>query len=212
MDISGYFTFFLIAFGYIASPGPAVFIAINGGASLGKLKTFFLLLGNTAGLGIIALISALGVGSLILKSTFLTVTTTAIGASWLCYLGSRMIASHASKNQSKKTQVLDQNKNHAQRFFSGLMLALTNPKPIIFFVSIYPQFVVSNSTKNVQLLLLGLTFMFLSIVILNVYSFVSNYTVGAILNEYRIRIFNVIFGVIFIVFGVILIIPIVTNI
>jgi len=54
VEISSYFIFLLIAFGYIASPGPAVFIAINGGASIGKKKTFVLLLGNTIGIGIIA--------------------------------------------------------------------------------------------------------------------------------------------------------------
>ena len=211
VDISSYFTFLLIAFGYIASPGPAVFIAINGGASLGKVKTFYLLLGNTIGLGIIAFISALGVGSLILKSSFLTAVTTVAGASWLCYLGIRMIIYHATGSQRNDARILERETNHLKRFYSGLILALTNPKPIVFFVSIYPQFIVSNSTKNTQLLLLGTTFILLSFVTLNAYSFVSNATVGKVLNERRTRIFNVIFGVIFVVLGVLLIVPMVRN-
>jgi threonine/homoserine/homoserine lactone efflux protein len=211
VEISSYFIFLLISFGYIASPGPAVFIAINGGASIGKKKTFLLLLGNTIGIGIIALISALGVGSLILKSSFLTAVTSIIGAFWLCYLGGKMIASHVTQNKSNNARVLERGQNHNRRFYSGVILALTNPKPIVFFVSIYPQFIVLNSTKNMQLLLLGTTFMLLSLIILNVYSIVSNMTVGKILNERRARIFNVVFGVVFIVLGVFLIIPILIN-
>ncbi len=211
MENSSYFTFVLLAFGYIASPGPAVFIAINGGASIGKKKTFFLLLGNTIGLGIIALVSALGVGELILKSSFLTAVTTAVGAGWLCYVGFKMIVSNASQNKVNSAGVLEHKENNVKRFYNGITLALTNPKPIVFFVAIYPQFVVPNSTKNIQLVILGTTFMFLSLMILNIYSFVSNATVGKVLNAHRARLFNLVFGVTFIVLGTLLIIPIVKN-
>lgn len=107
---------------------------------------------------------------------------------------------------------MEQGTGHLKRFYSGLVLALTNPKPIVFFGFIYPQFIVPNSTKNIQLLLLAISFMLLSFIVLNVYSFVSNATLGKVLNEYRVRLFNLISGIVFIVLGVLLIIPIIGSV
>ena len=47
--------------------------------------------------------------------------------------------------------------------------------------------------------------MLLSLIILNIYSSISNVTVGKVLNEFSARLFNVVFGIVFIILGVLLI-------
>ena len=76
----------------------------------------------------------------------------------------------------------------------GLLLAVTNPKPIIFFTSIYPQFIQDNDTKSLQFLILACTFMFISFCTLNVYALISKNTIGKVLNNNRLKIFNIVSG------------------
>lgn len=211
MEINGYIAYVLIATGYIASPGPAVFLAINGGASLGVKTTALILLGNTIGLGVLAFLSALGLGALILNSATLTVTVKIAGACWLAYLGIKMMKSDFTKQPTPGPTEITGQRRLLARFNDGLMLALTNPKPIIFFVSIYPQFVATDEPVFRQFLLLGATFMMLSFVLLNFYALISNNTVGKVLNRNRAIAFNVSFGLLFIILAVLLIIPIIIG-
>ncbi len=99
MFIDNYALYLLVATGYIASPGPAVFIALNGGAAHGVKNTAAVLLGNTFGLGILALVSALGLGAVMLASDTLTRMVKTAGALWLAYLGIKMIVAIFSNHR-----------------------------------------------------------------------------------------------------------------
>ena len=61
------------------------------------------------------------------------------GAIFLVYLGFKMINTTQTKISLKNS------KKKSTFYKEGILLAITNPKPIIFFSSIYPQFVDSNS-------------------------------------------------------------------
>ena len=102
MSVDNYFLYILIAVGYISSPGPAVFVAINSGVAIGVKRTSVLLAGNTIGLGVLAFISALGVGSFILNSAKLTVALKILGALWLAYLGIKMMGSPVVSGNKKE--------------------------------------------------------------------------------------------------------------
>lgn len=207
MPVDHYLLYALIAVGYIASPGPAVLVAINGGVAVGLRRTAMLLAGNTIGLGVLAFISALGVGALILNSAKLTVAVKILGALWLIYLGIKTMRSPVTVDPE-----LDQNRlrkiyagaGGVAQFRDGLVLALTNPKPIVFFVSIYPQFIVAEGLIARQFLLLGATFMLLSFAILNLYSALSALISAYFLDAKTIRLFNYSFGCTFLVLALFL--------
>ncbi len=201
--LSNYYIFITIAIAYIASPGPAVFISIFYGLDCGIKKTIILLLGNTLGLGILAFISAIGIGAIIISSPILINGLQFVGALVLIYIGLKMIIKAKSSKISLKTSCT---KNYYSYFKEGLLLSLTNPKPIIFFTSIYPQFVELNSNNiMIQFLILGISFMVLSFLILSSYSVLSRYILGNFLTPRRIEIFNSLSGIILIVLALMLI-------
>lgn len=210
MPPDNYLLFIIIAVGYIASPGPAVFIALNGGLVVGAKRTAMLLAGNTAGLGILATISALGVGAFILNSAQLTAVIKFLGALWLAYLGIKMIrASHATDFVADKKHLRARyaDASWASKFRDGLVLALTNPKPIVFFTSIYPQFVVADGLAAWRIfLLLGATFLLLSFALLNLYSVLSAVIAKKWLNQNTINTVNRLFGGLFILLALLLIV------
>lgn len=207
MAIDHYLLYMLIAVGYIASPGPAVFIAINSGFAIGAKRTMALLAGNTAGIGALAFISAVGIGAFILRSATLTAAVKVLGALWLTYLGINMMrppAAISPASDQTRLRKLYAGANWFSKFRDGLILALTNPKPIVFFVSIYPQFIIADGFAARQLFLLGVTFMLLSFGILNFYSVLSAALIKRFLGERKIRLVNYCFGGMFLLLALLL--------
>lgn len=202
MELNNYFLFLSIALAYIISPGPAVFIAINYGALYRTKRTMVLLIGNTIGLGILSFISAIGIGFIIMSSPLLNNLSQIFGAFFLIYLGIKMIRSKVEFNIETKEN--SSGKSLYLFFKEGLLLSLSNPKPIIFFLSIYPQFIDYGERQNYQFLLLGGTFMVLSFVALNLYSIFSKFTFGKFLTDVRIKYFNLSSGVLLILMATLL--------
>jgi len=201
MSLTNILLFLSIAIPYIASPGPAVFLTINYSLNYGVNNTIKLILGNTTGLGILALISAIGVGILIISSPFLKTFMQISGALFLIYLGFKMIKKSNVKIKLNKI-------NTTPSFYKeGVILALTNPKPIIFFSSIYPQFVNISSDKIfTEFFILGIIFMLSSFSILSIYAYFAKKFLNIFITEpYHIKIFNTISGIVIIILGIILI-------
>ena len=196
-----YFIFISIAIAYIASPGPAVFLSINYSAIYGFKRTFITLLGNTTGLGILVFISAVGVGTLIVNSPLVANIIKIIGSIVLLYIGIKMIMSYRITECIKLDKT---NKSFYNSYKEGLILALSNPKPIIFFTSIYPQFIIINGNENQQFFILGCSFMFFSLLCLSLYAIISKYTLGKFLNDKRAKSFNLISGMTFITLAILL--------
>ncbi|MDB4257233.1 LysE family translocator [Arcobacteraceae bacterium] len=202
MNSQDYFIFIAIA--YIASPGPAVFLSINYSAIYGFKRTFVTLLGNTTGLGILAFISAVGVGTLIVNSPLVATIIKIIGAIVLLYIGIKMIVSSRLTEYIKIDKKNKTDKSFYNSYKEGLILALSNPKPIIFFTSIYPQFIIINGNENQQFFILGFSFMILSLLCLSLYAIISKYTLGKFLNDKRAKSFNFVSGITFIILAILL--------
>ena len=87
MSVKGCFLYGLMSVDYIASPGPAVFVAINGGFAISAKRALALLAGNAAGLGVLVFVSALSISAVVLNLATLTATMPISGALWLSYPG-----------------------------------------------------------------------------------------------------------------------------
>lgn len=203
MDLNSYLLYVSVSFFYVISPGLAVFLVIQYAALFSYKSIFMLILGNVIGLGILAFVSAIGIGTVISNSEVLTNIIKLLGSLVLFYLGSKMIFS--TKSIQVQSQAQNNEKTMFKYFKEGLLLAVTNPKPIVFFGSIYPQFIV-NDNKSLQFFILAITFMLISFISLHVYAYISKNTIGKVLNQSKIKVFNVISGLALIITSIILII------
>ena len=197
MEASSYLSFVAIALAYIASPGPAVFLSLNQGATLGVKRTYFTVLGNTTGLGILAFVSAIGVGALVTSSPEVSLIVRVLGCCMLLHIGTKMFRSRRS-NGIKSTHSNIEASQNFERYKEGTLLALTNPKPLIFFASIYPQFIDYTTNSNAQFILLGVTFMLISFSILMVYTSLSKLILGKFMIPKNITLFNTACSAIFV--------------
>ena len=187
--MNSYYIYILIASSTIASPGPGVVMTLTNSLKYGLKNSLSGILGVTLAMFIIANIVGGGVGALILKSDYLYQYLKIIGAAYLFYLGVKLILNRNMEiNLELNSLVLDQKKS----FFQGLGITLINPKPILFFMALFPQFINHDEEYFKQFILLSLTFCLLIILIHLIYgSFASLIKNNSNSNSYSHRISNI---------------------
>jgi threonine/homoserine/homoserine lactone efflux protein len=121
------------------SPGPAVMLVIACGLTYGARRSIHATLGILSANAIYFAISATALGALLVTSQAFFVAVKWLGAAYLVYIG----LSALFGRPSPLTVTRDERSGGAPRaiYLSGLTLQLANPKTLVFFASILPQFV-----------------------------------------------------------------------
>jgi homoserine/homoserine lactone efflux protein len=136
------------------TPGPAVLLVVSQGLNAGFKPSIRGTLGILTGNVIYFGLSALGLGALLLASASLFQAIKYIGAAYLIYIGVRMLFSRSPASGTAPRTTAE---HRSMRLFSqGLITQLSNPKAIVFFTALLPQFVTPGEPLVGQFLLLGL--------------------------------------------------------
>lgn len=149
--------FALAAFALIAIPGPSVLFVIGRALSLGRKGGLLSVLGNA--LGMIPAIAAvsLGVGALVAESLVAFTVIKVIGAAYLIYLGAQAIRHR--HDHTNETPTVAGRPSSFRLVREGFFVGISNPKTIVFFVAVLPQFVSYEAGGiPLQLALLGMIF------------------------------------------------------
>jgi len=138
------------------TPGPAVLLVLATALRRGWAASVASILGILSANAAYFALSATGLGAVLLASyrTFFLIKWA--GAAYLIYLG---IVSIVSKSDSWNNPEVEPVANHSARrlFVNGLVLQLSNPKAIVFFVALLPQFIDAKGDVILQVIVLGLT-------------------------------------------------------
>jgi homoserine/homoserine lactone efflux protein len=121
-----------------------------------------------------------------------------VGALYLIYLGIRLWRSSGISID----QLNIPKRSRRRQFSEGLMLQLTNPKAVFFFMSIFPQFVDFTQPYLGQFALLVATYSGLVIVIHLGYAYLATYARGWLVSDKGGRIVNRLGGGTFVCFGI----------
>jgi len=142
----------------ILAPGPSVLFTIARAIAWGRVAAIATVIGNAFGMFLVSVLVAFGLGPLLQSSKLFYNGVQWAGGAYLIYLGFSAIA--ASKMDAQGMQKTEGSK---PSFFTsiknGFWVGVLNPKSIVFFAAILPQFV-DQEKNNVtaQLLLLGAIF------------------------------------------------------
>lgn len=200
MNIEHLLLYSAVSFFYIISPGPAVFLAVSNGMS-GKSKALVMSsVGNIAGLLLLSTISILGLGALIAASATVFFIVKLLGASYLIFLGIKQFRMQTTIIHHDAIKV--HNHRHLLSYFQeGFLLAVTNPKAIVFFTALFPQFLDLNAAITPQFLTMTSIFMAISFSVLFSYGYVARYARHFLASQNRMRWFHRVTGGLFISMG-----------
>lgn len=121
------------------SPGPAVMLVIAYGIAQGARRSLAAGAGILSANAIYFALSATSVGALLVASTTFFLVVKYCGAAYLVYLGLAALLGRPSPITF--AQAAAPARSVSAIYFSGLTLQLANPKTLVFFVAILPQFV-----------------------------------------------------------------------
>lgn len=182
------------------APGPGVLLAISNSVAVGARSTVFSSLGNAAGLFIVSGAATAGMGALLAVSASAFLVVKLIGAGYLVYLGIKQWRSAPLKLDATADR-REQPQTAGRLFMQGMGVAVTNPKAILFFTALFPQFLTPGPGLLLQTLLLTATFTALALVSHAVYVGLFR-SLRRFLTEARhLRLFNRISGGLFVLLG-----------
>jgi threonine/homoserine/homoserine lactone efflux protein len=149
--------FAVTAFVIILIPGPSVLFTVSRAIVLGRVAGVATVAGNTVGAFTQVVAVAFGIGPLIERSIALFTVLKLAGACYLIFLGVQAVRHRHSLAEALGKQV--ERKTTARIVIDGFTVGVTNPKVVVFFSAILPQFVDRQAGNvPVQIIMLGAIF------------------------------------------------------
>jgi threonine/homoserine/homoserine lactone efflux protein len=143
------------SFVLIAIPGPSVLFVIGRALSLGRGPAIASVVGNAMGVYVVAVLVAFGLGTLVQRSDAAFAAVKLVGGLYLLWLGIQAIRHRHDLAAALDVQVSQVSRWRTAR--QGFAVGIANPKALIIFGAVLPQFV-NRSAGHVpeQMLLLSL--------------------------------------------------------
>ncbi len=196
--INDYLTYILLAITVTAIPGPAVVLTVRNSLNYGYKVSLANILGNFMAMIILATISAIGLGAIILASQTLFFIMKLLGCIYLVYLGIKIWTSPYKEEK-------EENKLNKKSLFlifkEGFYIGVSNPKAIAFFTALFPQFIDPSRDYITQFATLILTIEGISFIILFLYAILAFKSSHFLSKEKYSKLFNKFTGGAFIGFG-----------
>ena len=201
MSLPIWILFATVALAAVLSPGPAVLHAITNSMAFGWRRVAFSSLGNVLGLLVLSGLAVAGLGALLKTSLLVFSALKLLGAGYLILLGIRQWRARTSVFAPGDTTSLPPSMGNGRILLRGLMVALTNPKAILFLSALFPQFIRSDRPLLPQFLILMGTFMSLSFLALMGYGMLAHTARAWFSDERRSSWFNRVSGGAFCLLG-----------
>ena len=148
-----------------ASPGPVMLACMIDAGRYGFTKSLYTMLGASAGNLVLMLLSALGLGLLVEQAEWIFHTIKWLGAAYLVYLGVQLVRAPPISADLEAVNV-----RSSHLFRKALIVAVTNPKGLIYFGALFPQFIDIHRSMPPQFALLTVIFLKMDFIWMSIYA------------------------------------------
>ncbi|MFG1810401.1 LysE family translocator [Streptomyces sp. NPDC049040] len=144
-------------------PGPSVLFVLGRALAHGRRTALGSVLGNAIGAYALIALVAVGLGEVVSRSVALFVGLKLVGAAYLVFLGVKAFRHRGALAASLREDVAagpaPARGGDLRTLWEGFVVGVTNPKTMVFFAAVLPQFVNRDAGRvHEQMLLLGLVF------------------------------------------------------
>lgn len=155
MQFETWLLFLATAIGISLTPGPNGLLALTHGAIHGNKKTLWTIFGGVFGLTVIIALCMFGIGALVKSSIVWLTVLKVVGGAYLIWLGIKL---WRSPPITVSADMAPTETRGLRLFRTGFFTAATNPKGLLFFSALLPQFIDPHRSMVVQFLAIGLTY------------------------------------------------------
>lgn len=167
MTLSNWLLYVAAVLVLTVTPGPTVLMCVSTSVKLGARKALLASLGSTTAIVGIMALSALGLGTALAASDSLFTLLKWLGAAYLAYLGVSALLSRADDIAVSGAVAPS---SGGRLFGQGFLVGASNPKALLFFGALFPQFIDPAAPQAPQFLVLGATFIFFELLWLTIYA------------------------------------------
>jgi len=196
----------------ILLPGPSVMFVIARTIAWGRWIGWLTALGNSLGMFVLAAAIALGLGPLLQRSQLLLNVVQTLGGLYLIYLGINALR-HRRDHVAAILAVEEVRPGAFRAAREGFTVGVLNPKGLVFFAAIFPQFVdPTGGPITIQLLIFAVIFAVLAVALDGMWAII----IGAsrdwfATSDGRILVLRTIGGLVMLGLGITVLIPIIDS-
>ncbi|MEZ9609542.1 LysE family translocator [Vibrio cyclitrophicus] len=190
-----------------ASPGPSSLLCMTKGVQSGFKLSIFTALGSLTAITGILTLSFTGLGVIIASSELVFNIIKWTGAAYLIYLGWKSLRSSQQDYDKLSNQKADSQsvkESAVKHYVSGFIVGASNPKAILFFTALFPQFIDPSIALLPQFAVFALTFAVMELSWLLVYAYLGAKSSNWLFAKGRAKVFNRVTGGVFIGAGALL--------
>jgi threonine/homoserine/homoserine lactone efflux protein len=190
MDISVFWIFFGATLAVVLSPGPAAICAASQGAGNGLSKALSGITGIAFANVVYFALSATGIAALIIASQQVFNLIKWVGVVYLIYLGAGAILGTAGGLKIARGASMPRHK----LFLQGFIVEFANPKALLYFAAILPQFINPDDPILPQILIMGGVTVVIDLSVYTAYAYLAHRFINSGVKQRMVKTINVVAG------------------
>jgi threonine/homoserine/homoserine lactone efflux protein len=139
------------------TPGPAVLLVLSQALRRGTVRTLWSIAGIIVANSVYFILSATGIGAILMASYDLFFAIKWVGAAYLVWLGVSAFLGRSKTLSIRAADAAPVRSSHL--FLNGFILQMSNPKALVFFTALVPQFINPHAAIAPQVAILAVTSM-----------------------------------------------------
>lgn len=153
--MEGLAAFITITLMIIIVPGPDFFVVMKNSITSGKGNGAMAALGITTGHVVYSLLAVFGIIFILANMYYVFLVIKILGAGYLIYLGIKSIISARQGMNFSVTQIEAQQFSYLSSYRQGFLSTILNPKALLYYISILPQFLSTGEGVTTQIAILS---------------------------------------------------------
>ena len=190
MDVAVFWIFFSATLAVVCSPGPAAICAASQGAGNGVRKALSGITGIALANAVYFALSATGIAALIIASHQIFNLIKWVGVIYLIYLGAGAILGTAGGLRIKRGDSMPRRK----LFLQGFIVEFANPKALLYFAAILPQFINPANPVLPQILIMGAVTVVIDFTVYTGYAYLAHRLINGGVRPRIVKVINVVSG------------------
>ncbi len=167
---------------FMVTPGPSHMLMISVSMGNGFKRSLATAAGDLSANAIQILMAGFGLAAIITTSRYGFVVIKWLGVAYLIWMGIRTISRSFGDNANTSA---NPEASLTQLWLRGFITSAANPKAVVFFAALFPQFINTHEPLAIQILILGTTYIVVDGLFLVTYGLGSDWLAQKLKHQYE---------------------------